>query len=332
MLEIKNKRILSGITPSGELHIGNYFGAIRQHIALQNQNDCFYFVANYHALTSTQSKEKLEHATFQVAMDYLALGLNPEKATLFLQSDVPEVTELAWFLSNVTPMGLLERAHSYKDKTSRGLQPNHGLFAYPVLMAADILIYDSEVVPVGKDQKQHLEMTRDMAIKFNNLYGETFVIPDEFIMPDVAVVPGLDGQKMSKSYGNTIEIFLDKKGLKQKVMSIVTDSTPLEAPKDPDGNNVYSIYKLFATAEEDREMRRKFQAGGYGYGHAKKELIEKIWEHFAESRDRREHLIQNPDIVRDVLSEGAGRARQKAKAVMERVREKNGILCFRKTQ
>ncbi len=328
MLDIKKKRVLSGIQPSGDLHIGNYFGAIRQHIALQEDNECFYFVANYHALTSIQEKEKLEDATFKVALDYLALGLDPNKATLFIQSDVPEVTELAWILSNVTPMGLLERAHSYKDKIAKGISPNHGLFAYPVLMAADILIYDSEVVPVGKDQKQHLEMTRDIALKFNHTFGETFVVPEELIMPEVAVVPGIDGQKMSKSYGNTIEIFADYKTLKQKVMSIVTDSTPLEAPKDPDKSNVFALYKLFATPEETEEMRRKYLAGGYGYGHAKKELLEKIWNYFAAAREKREHLLQHPDIVRDVLKDGARKAREKAREVMERVRNHCGILRF----
>ncbi len=330
MLPIKNKRVLSGIQPSGELHIGNYFGAIRQHIALQENNECFYFVANYHALTSTKEKEKISSSTFQVALDYLALGLDPAKATLFIQSDVPEVTELAWILSTVTPMGLLERAHSYKDKISKGIAPNHGLFAYPVLMAADILIYDSDVVPVGRDQKQHLEMTRDIAIKFNGTFGETLRVPEEFILPDVAVVPGIDGQKMSKSYGNTIDIFLGKKALKQKVMSIVTDSTPLEAPKDPDTNNVYALYKLFASKEEDEEMRRKFREGGYGYGHAKKELLEKIWNHFEAARVRREELTADTDYVKDVLKEGAKAARESARQVMDRVREQTGILRFNK--
>ncbi len=327
-MKIRNRRVLSGIQPSGDLHIGNYFGAIRQHIALQDENDCFYFVANYHAMTSIKDKEALEKATFQVALDYLALGLNPERATLFIQSDVPEVTELAWILSTVTPMGLLERAHSYKDKLAKGISPNHGLFAYPVLMAADILIYDSEVVPVGKDQKQHLEMTRDMAEKFNHLFGETFVIPEELIMPEVAVVPGIDGQKMSKSYGNTIEIFADYKTLKQKVMSIVTDSTPLEEPKDPDKSNVYALYKLFATPEEDAEMREKFLRGGYGYGHAKKELLEKIWTYFEPARKRREELLADPMQVHRVLQAGAEKARAKAREVMQRVRKNCGILRF----
>ncbi|GAB4332632.1 MAG: tryptophan--tRNA ligase [Calditrichia bacterium] len=330
MLDLKNKRVLSGIQPSGELHIGNYFGAIRQHIALQDNNDCFYFVANYHALTTTHDRVKLENATIQVALNYLALGLDPAKATLFVQSDVPEVTELAWFLSNFTPVGLLERAHSYKDKIAKGIAPNHGLFAYPVLMAADILIYDSEVVPVGKDQKQHLEMTRDMALKFNNTYGDIFVIPEELIMPDVAVVPGIDGQKMSKSYDNTIEIFLDYKPLKKKVMSIVTDSTPLEEPKDPDTNNVYNLYKLFASPEEVAAMREKFLAGGYGYGHAKKELLEKIWTYFEPARNRRQELMNNMDYVHEVLRNGAEKSRAKAQEVMDRVRSSSGILRFRK--
>lgn len=329
MLEIKKKRVLSGIQPSGVLHIGNYFGAIRQHILLQDDNECYYFVANYHAMTTIHDKKTLEENTFMVALDYLALGLDPKKATLFVQSDVPEVTELAWILSTITPMGLLERAHSYKDKIAKGISPNHGLFAYPVLMAADILIYDSELVPVGKDQKQHLEMTRDMAEKFNHIFGETFVIPEELILPEVAVVPGIDGQKMSKSYNNTIEIFADYKTLKSKVMSIVTDSTPLEAPKDPDKSTIYALYKLFATPEEAEEMRRKFLAGGYGYGHAKKELLEKIWTYFEPHRKRREELLKNPDVVHQVLKEGAERARERAQMVMDRVRKHAGLLRYR---
>ncbi len=329
MLDVKKKRVLSGIQPSGVLHIGNYFGAIRQHILLQEENECYYFVANYHAMTTIHDKKTLEENTFMVALDYLALGLDPEKATLFVQSDVPEVTELAWVLSTITPMGLLERAHSYKDKIAKGISPNHGLFAYPVLMAADILIYDSELVPVGKDQKQHLEMTRDMAEKFNHIFGETFVIPEELILPEVAVVPGIDGQKMSKSYNNTIEIFADYKTLKSRVMSIVTDSTPLEAPKDPDKSTIYALYKLFATPEEAQAMREKFLAGGYGYGHAKKELLEKIWTYFEPHRKRREELLKNRDVVYEVLRKGAERARERAAAVMDRVRERAGILRYR---
>jgi tryptophanyl-tRNA synthetase len=328
MAMAKGKQVLSGIQPSGDLHIGNYFGAIRQHINLQRDNDCFYFVANYHALTSLNDREKLADATFKVALDYLALGLDPDKATLFVQSDIPQVTELAWMLSTVTPMGLLERAHSYKDKLSKGLLPNHGLFAYPVLMAADILIYDSEIVPVGKDQKQHLEMTRDIALKFNNIYGECFVVPEPYILREVAVVPGIDGQKMSKSYGNTIEIFCEYKTLKQKVMSIVTDSTPLEEPKDPDTNNVFRLYSLFADPSETAEMRQKFLAGGYGYGHAKKELLEKIWTHFEPARQKRKELLNNKDYVERVLKNGARKALEKAESVMERARRLTGILKF----
>jgi tryptophanyl-tRNA synthetase len=328
MKSIENKRILSGIQPSGDLHIGNYFGAIRQHLQLQEKNECYYFVANLHAMTTIQDPEKLEHATLQVAIDYLALGLDPKKAVLFVQSDVPEVTELAWILSTITPMGLLERAHSYKDKIAKGISPNHGLFAYPMLMAADILIYDADIVPVGKDQKQHLEMTRDMAMKLNGIFGDTLVIPDELILPEVAVVPGLDGQKMSKSYGNTIEMFLDHKSLKQKVMSIVTDSTPLEEPKDPDKNTIYTLYKLFATPAQKKEMSQKFLKGGYGYGHAKKELLELIYSYFGEARGRREQLIKNKTYVKEVLKDGATRAREKATSVINRVRESCGLLKF----
>ncbi len=329
-LDIRNKRILSGIQPSGVLHIGNYFGAIRQHILLQEENECYYFVANYHALTTINDRKQLEENSLMVALDYLALGLNPERATLFLQSDVPEVTELAWILSTVTPMGLLERAHSYKDKVAKGISPNHGLFAYPVLMAADILIYDSEYVPVGKDQKQHLEMTRDMAEKLNHIYGEGLLkLPQDLILPEVAVVPGIDGQKMSKSYNNTIDIFASYKELKSKVMRIVTDSTPLEAPKDPDKSVIVDLYKLFATPEEVEDMRQKFLAGGYGYGQAKKALLEKIWTYFEPYRARREELLNNLDYVKQVLREGSYRAREQANRVMERVRDAVGLLRFR---
>lgn len=325
-MELKGKKILSGIQPSGSLHIGNYFGAIRQHIALQEDNDCLYFIANYHALTTITDPQKLRHNSEMVALDYLALGLDPDRAVLFLQSDVPAVTELAWILSTVTPMGLLERAHSYKDKTAKGISPNHGLFAYPVLMAADILIYHSQYVPVGRDQKQHLEMTRDMAEKLNALYGEVLVVPDELILEDVAVVPGIDGQKMSKSYDNTIEIFCDYKSLKQRVMRIVTDSTPVEAPKDPDQSTIIALFKLFATPDELQEMRAKFSAGGYGYGQAKKELLEKIWTFFEPFRIRREELSRNMDYVSGVLRKGGMVARERSEKVMKAVREAVGLL------
>jgi tryptophanyl-tRNA synthetase len=324
--EIKNRVVLSGLQSSGKLHIGNYFGAIRQHIMLQENNECYYFIANYHALTSIQDKKTLEENTLMMAVDYLALGLDPQKSALFIQSDVPEVTELAWILSTITPMGLLERAHSYKDKVAKGVSPNHGLFAYPVLMAADILIYDSDVVPVGKDQKQHIEMTRDMAEKFNNTYGEVLKLPEEYILPEVESVPGIDGQKMSKSYGNTIDIFMDHKELKSRVMGIVTDSTPLEEPKDPDKSTIYLLYKLFATPEENQVMREKYKAGGYGYGHAKKELLEKIQAHFEDQRKRRGELANNLDYVKEVLKTGAERARDRAGKVMARVRGACGVL------
>lgn len=328
MQKIKNKVVLSGLQSSGKLHIGNYFGAIRQHIMLQEDNECYYFIANYHALTTIQNKKALEENTLMAAVDYLALGLDPQKSALFIQSDVPEVTELAWILSTITPMGLLERAHSYKDKIAKGISPNHGLFAYPVLMAADILIYDSDFVPVGKDQRQHIEMTRDMAGKLNAVYGDVLKIPEEYILPEVESVPGIDGQKMSKSYGNTIDIFMDYKELKSRVMGIVTDSTPLEKPKDPDTSTIYMLYKLFATQEETTAMRGKFLAGGYGYGNAKKELLEKIHSHFENQRKRRSELANNLDYVKEVLVEGAKRARSRASRVMKRVRDACGVLKF----
>ena len=329
MLDVRNKRILSGIQPTGILHIGNYFGAIRQHIALQEENECYYFVAHYHALTTIKDKKLLEENSLMVAVDYLALGFDPEKAVLFMQADVPEVTELAWMLSTITPMGLLERGHAYKDKVAQGISSNHGLFAYPVLMAADILIYDSDYVPVGKDQKQHLEMTRDMAEKFNQAYGEVLGIPQDLILPEVAVVPGIDGQKMSKSYDNTIEIFLTYKQMKKRIMAIVTDSTPLEEPKDPDNSVIIDLYKLVATPAEVETMRENFLAGGFGYGHAKKELLDKMWQYFEPHHQRREELMNNLDYVREVLSKGALKARERANAVMERTRDAVGLLRYR---
>jgi tryptophanyl-tRNA synthetase len=326
--DIQGKVILSGLQSSGALHIGNYFGAIHQHLLLQERNECYYFIANFHALTSIKDNKKLTENTIMMAVDYLALGLNPDKAALFIQSDVPEVTELSWILSTITPMGLLERAHSYKDKIAKGILPNHGLFAYPVLMAADILIYDSDVVPVGKDQKQHLEMTRDIAEKFNVTFGETLKLPNDLILPEVAVVPGIDGQKMSKSYGNTIEIFMEYKPLKNRIMSIVTDSTPLEASKNPDTSTILSLYRLLGNSGEVEAMRNKFLAGGYGYGHAKKELLEKIYQYFEESRTKRDELRKNLDYVENVLKNGAETARQRAVHVMERVRNAAGILKY----
>ncbi len=255
-------RILSGIQPSGKLHIGNYLGAIRQHLELQHKGEAFYFIADLHALTTVKNPELLRENVLDVALDYLALGLDPKKAAFYRQSDVHEVPELSWLLTTVTPMGLLERCHSYKDKLAKGISPDHGLFSYPVLMAADILIVDADIVPVGKDQKQHVEVTRDIAQRFNGLYGETFTVPEERILEDAGVVPGIDGQKMSKSYGNEIGMFLEGKPLKQRVMSIVTDSAPVEAPKDPDTNNVFNLLRLFADKQDTEEWRQRFLAGG----------------------------------------------------------------------
>ena len=320
------KRSLSGIQPSGVLHIGNYFGAIKQFVELQNEYEGFYFLANYHALTSSPKGEDLKNNTINVILDYLALGLDPEKSTLFLQSDVPEHTELSWILSNVTPMGLLERAHSYKDKTAKGIKPNVGLFTYPVLMASDILIYSPDIVPVGKDQKQHVEITRDIAIKFNETYGkEIFKLPKEKIVENVATVPGTDGDKMSKSYGNVINMFGSKKQLKKQIMNIVTDSTPLEEPKNPD-NNITKLYSLFATEEEVNALKEKFLAGNFGYGHAKTELFDKFMDYFAPFQKKREELLQNMDYVNEILKKGALKAREIATKKVDEVRDAVGIM------
>ena len=273
-------RILSGIQSSGVLHIGNYLGMMRPAIALQAQGDAFYFIADYHALTSLKDPATLRENGRRVAVDFLACGLDPERAALFRQSDVPQVTELAWILSTVAPMGLLERAHSYKDKIARGLSASAGLFTYPVLMAADILIYDSDIVPVGKDQKQHIEITRDLAVKMNETFGEVFKLPEPRIQADTETVPGVDGQKMSKSYGNTIDIFGDEKEMRKQVMSIVTDSSPVEAPKDPERSTIFQLYSLFATTEETAAMREAFRRGGTGYGDFKKQLFAKVWALF----------------------------------------------------
>jgi len=314
------KRVLTGIQPSGTLHLGNYFGTMRQALAMQQEHNCFYFIANYHAMTSMPEPKQLKERTFQVALDFLACGLDPVKTVFFRQSDVPEVQVLTWILSCICPLGLLERCHSYKDKLAHGLEANHGLLAYPVLMAADILLYDSNLVPVGKDQKQHLEVTRDLAIRFNNRYGENLlVVPEPLIQEEVAVVPGLDGQKMSKSYDNTIEIFGEGKSVRSKFMRIVTDSTPLEDPKDPDQCNVFALYKLMATPEEQQEMRERYKAGGMGYGHAKQALFEKYSEYFKEMRERRKKLLEKPGEIEDILQDGAARARKIAQVTMSRV-------------
>ena len=319
-------RSLSGIQPSGNLHIGNYFGAIKQFVEFQDKYEGLYFLANYHALTSSPKGEDLKRNTVNAILDYLALGLDPEKSIIFLQSDVPEHTELSWILANVAPMGLLERAHSYKDKTAKGIKPNVGLFTYPILMAADILMYDPDVVPVGKDQKQHVEITRDIAIKFNETYGkEVFKLPEEKIVENVAVVPGVDGDKMSKSYGNVINMFIPKKEIKKQIMGIVTDSTPLEEPKNPD-NNITKLYSLLATEAEVEEMKRKFSEGNYGYGHAKNELFEKFIDYFNPFIEKREKLGKNIDYVYDVLKEGASKARSIAQKKMEEVRSTVGLL------
>lgn len=318
-------RSLSGIQPSGILHIGNYFGAIKQCIANQEKYDGFYFIVDYHALTSLKDPVALKNYTYNALLDFLALGLDPEKSTIFAQSDVPEHVELMWLLLNVTPVGLLERGVSYKEKVEKGLFPNAGLLTYPVLMAADILLYEPEIVPVGKDQKQHIEFARDIATKFNSEYGEVFKLPEPEILDDVAVVPGTDGQKMSKSYGNTIQMFATKAELKKQVMAIVTDSTPLEEPKNPE-NNITKLYELFATKEELAEMKRKFSEGGYGYGHGKTELLNKILEYFGEARAKREELAKNPEYLDKVLKMGAEKARKIASAKITEAKKAVGLV------
>ena len=319
-------RILSGIQPSGALHLGNYFGMMRPAIELQDKGEAYYFIADYHSMTSLFDPEQRRKNTLDVALDFLACGLDPAKSVFFRQSDVPEVTELAWLLTTVTPMGLLERATSYKDKIAKGIAPNHGLFAYPVLMAADILIYDSNVVPVGRDQKQHVEMTRDMAGKFNEIYGQTFVIPEPQIKEEVAVVPGTDGQKMSKSYGNTIEIFGVEKAIRKKVMSIVMDSrTPQEPKPDAEKNLAIQLLRLVAPAAVAADCEQRLRAGGYGYGDLKKALFEQYWNYFAEARDRRARLAANPDEVEKVLADGAAKAHAQASVVLKRARKACGL-------
>ncbi len=324
-------RILSGIQPSGRLHIGNYFGAIRQHIQMQEAgHQCFYFIANYHALTSVWDPKELQASTLHVAMGYLALGLDPARSTFFAQSDVPQVAELCWILNCVCPVSMMEKGTSYKDKIAKGLAANMGLLDYPVLQAADIVIYDSNLVPVGADQKQHVEMTRDLASRFNRAFDqEVLVLPEPHIVPEVAVVPGLDGQKMSKSYDNTIEIFATDKQTQKRAMAIVTDSTPLEAPKNPEQCNVYALLKLFTSPDEAEEIAARYRAGGYGYGHAKKRLAELINERFAAPRQRYAELEKQPDFVRDVLRDGGRRAREVAEATMQRVRAACGIVTNR---
>ena len=318
-------RILSGIQPSGVLHIGNYFGMMRPALQLQDEGEAFYFIADYHALTSLRDPNLLRENVRRVALDFLACGLDPNRTALFRQSDVPQVTELTWILSTVTPVSRLELAHSYKDKVARGMAANAGLFSYPVLMAADILIYDSDVVPVGKDQKQHIEITRDIATRINEAYGEVFKLPEGRTQVATEVVPGLDGQKMSKSYGNTIDIFGNEKEIRKRVMSIATDSTPVEAPKDPDKSAIVQLYSLFASKDEVGEMRGGFEKGGTGYGDFKKQLFEKLWEYFSPMRKRREEIQGDKSYIDGVLAQGANRANEIADRVMARVRKAVGL-------
>lgn len=320
-------RFLTGLQPSGQLHIGNYFGAIRPAVQLQEKGEGFYFIANYHAMTTMESAQKLQENTYGLAVDFLACGLDPEKSVFFAQSAVPEVHELAWILSTVCPMGLLERCHSYKEKVAKGIAANHALFAYPALMAADILLYNADAVPVGKDQKQHLEVTRDLAGKINDTFGaDIFKLPEPIISEVTAVVPGLDGQKMSKSYGNTLPMFGEEKPLRKLInKKVVTDATPLEDPKPTEGSIILQLYKLFATPEQYQNMVDAHLAGGVGYGQFKKDLFEAYWEHFRAARERREWLLSNLDYVNGVLNQGAERAREEASTTLTRLRKAVGL-------
>jgi tryptophanyl-tRNA synthetase len=318
-------RVLSGIQPTGRFHWGNYFGAIRQYIDLQHGNEAYYFIANLHALTTVRDPAVLRQNTLDAALDLLALGLNPEKATLFVQSDVPEVSELCWLLMTGTPMGLLERCHAYKDKKDRGIAADAGLFTYPVLMAADILAYDANLVPVGQDQVQHIEVTRDLAGSFNHHFGETFVLPQAKVLVSSAKVPGTDGEKMSKSYNNTIEIFDEPKPLRKKIMRIATDSRPMEQPKEPDADHLYQLYSLFASDAQRDEMAALYRRGGFGYGHVKTALAEVAEQYFAEARAKRAELAADTKRVSEILADGASRARKKAGEVLSRVQKACGI-------
>ncbi|MBI3464257.1 MAG: tryptophan--tRNA ligase [Planctomycetes bacterium] len=318
--------ILSGIQPSGNLHLGNYFGAVQQYLEfIARGHSCYYFLANYHALTSVRDRERLLELTRSTAADYLAMGLDPERCVVYRQSDLPEVCELQWILTTVTPMGLLERCHAFKDKVAQGVPADHGLFAYPVLQAADILIVRANFVPVGQDQKQHIELTRDIAQRFNHIYGDVLTVPDPYIKEEVAVVPGRDGRKMSKSYDNTIELFASDKEVRGQVMSIVTDSATVAEPKDPTRSNLYAILRLFCTAEEQTAWADRFRAGGLGYGEVKKAILEKFMERFGEARRRRQELTKRPDYVEEVLRQGAERARQVGRPLVRQVRDAAGI-------
>ena len=318
-------RVLSGIQPSGALHIGNYFAMMKRMINYQENNELFCFIVNYHALTTVTDGKKLAENTMGAAIDFLSLGIDPEKSVFFVQSDVPEVTELTWIISNQTPLGLLQRAHSYKDKIAKGISPNHGLFSYPVLMAADILLYRGETVPVGKDQKQHVEIARDIAIKFNNVYGDVFTIPEPDIDKNFETIPGIDGAKMSKSYGNTIKIFAPEKEIKKAVMSIVTDSTPVDQPKDPDKSVLFSIYSLFLDDNEKAELKDRFLTPGLRYGDVKKELFYRIMDYFAPFREKRDYYMSHKEDVIDILERGGKRAREEALKLMDIVRSVTGI-------
>lgn len=321
------KRILSGIQPSGALHLGNYLGMMRPAIELAKQGEAFYFIADLHALTTLHDANALRRYSYDVALDFLACGLDPEKTCLFRQSSIAKIPLLTWILSAVTPMGLLERCHSYKDKTAHGIASNHALFAYPVLMAADILIYDSDIVPVGKDQKQHLEVTRDIAAKMNETFGTIFKLPEASIRENTALVPGTDGAKMSKSYGNTIEIFDTEKSMRKKIMAMVTDSTSVEAPKSPETSSIYNLYRLFASESDAAEMAEKFRRGGTGYGDFKKQLFATIWEYFEPMRKKRAELESDPGYVDAVLRRGTEKANALAESVMARVEKAVG-LCL----
>ena len=318
-------KILSGIQPSGQLHIGNYFGMMQTMISNMENSELYVFIVDLHALTSVHDRQKLANGTLEAAADFLALGLDPDKCIFWVQSDVPEVCELTWVLSTLTPMGLLERCTSYKDKVAKGIAASHGLFAYPVLMAADILLYQADRVPVGKDQKQHLEVARDLAVKFNNQYGETFVIPEPGISKTTATVPGLDGQKMSKSYGNTIPIFMEGKELKKKVMAIETDATPVDDPKDPDTCNLYQMMQLFAAKERMAEIRELYVNGGAAYGYLKLELLELLNEKFGTAREKKKEYLADPGMLRQILLKGRDKAREKATVTLDLVRERVGL-------
>jgi tryptophanyl-tRNA synthetase len=318
-------RALSGIQPTGRFHWGNYFGAIRQYIALQDNEQAFYFIADLHALTTVRDPVQLSEYIRDAAIELLALGLDPQKATLFRQSDVPEVSELTWLLMTVTQMHLLEKCHAYKDKKAKGLPADAGLFTYPVLMAADILLYDSDVVPVGADQVQHIEVTRDIAARFNSMYGEVLTLPKAHVVEETAKVPGTDGEKMSKSYGNAIEVFEDPKKLRKKIMSIKTDSKPVEASKDPDADVIFDLYKLFATPEQQEELAGRYRAGGMGYGEAKQLLYEASLAYFAKARERHAELSANEAKVNEILHAGAAKARKKGREVLDRVRRAAGL-------